>query len=827
MNSCELIVIKDQEIKSIVITIMYKQLLIILQLLLSGPLFAQENPEAVGEYSIRWEGKVWGVIDEEGVFGFAKTGDLADVPLPKSGRTSQEIYDLRGRVKPVACRLVDFVDATQDTHSFRDDGKSRVLELASGKFRVTGAPKGFELTWFAYDVRTSNQAGRPHLLVAELSNDAERYTTLTLTVPRKEPWSPPYTGQEQVQVDAIDIAQEPLWYEPDVGLSVYTGRDLPIDNQSFLSHFVFYPKTNRMKLTVSSSGWVQPVTEETGGAVSRIWVFEILGELSEHVPSIHTPVATKERHVGVYTTHPWYFLAHYGVPPHTREQRAESLSRMCDTLAFCGMNLIQFNAINGSDRADRAWYPGSYYRQLGADLLSELPPIAERRRIDLIPVVTSLTAPGKIEGGKPNKYRFSELSFQQWVQPPGQKRKIDMKAPDPLRPETQRWLIYHLQQIGRRCKSHRNVIGIGFRVNGKLGTCYISAEDKAQKDHQIVPASEAGYSDWNLREFRRATGLAAPTESYAAYRWLKEDPQRWEQWLDFRCEQTRRCWLAARDAIRRMRSDWQLYVLTDLPSEVFNTNVVWPGKEVSESEREKVTLDLLRSHGFDPRMYRQEEGIVIQRVMMVDMERFFSKWGPPFGSNPVRYRDFHEQEFLPDWYRTAGGSAVEIYHTYWEEPFHPDGEFGSDGKGFGLRTATGMAQGRAFYRSKTFSMRAGNSAMMVLTGWQRPVLGHEHDLRRFSQAVRSLPAVKPLPLAVEPKDAKVFAGWYGDRIGVINDGAKEKEITVILDRSVPAGRMLKDIITNKVLIDATMKKRNRFTIKLLAYDIRTLEIRTR
>lgn len=66
-----------------------------------------------------------------------------------------------------------------------------------------------------------------------------------------------------------------------------------------------------------------------------------------------------------------------------------------------------------------------------------------------------------------------------------------------------------------------------------------------------------------------------------------------------------------------------------------------------------------------------EKGIVIQRVMMVDMERFFSKWGPPFGSHPERYRLFHEQEGLARLYRTAAGAATEFYHTYWEEPF-PD-----------------------------------------------------------------------------------------------------------------------------------------------------------
>ena len=129
----------------------------------------------------------------------------------------------------------------------------------------------------------------------------------------------------------------------------------------------------------------------------------------------------------------------------------------------------------------------------------------------------------------------------------------------------------------------------------------------------------------------------------------------------------------------------------------------------------------------------------------------------PWGSNPLRHRDYHEQGFLPRWYHTPAGGAVELYHNYWEEPFHPDGEFGPDHKGFGLRTATATARGRAFYRPATFSLRAGNDDTIVLTGWERPVLGHEHDLRRFCQAVRALPIVEPEPLASSPDGPGIAA----------------------------------------------------------------------
>jgi hypothetical protein len=333
-----------------------------------------------------------------------------------------------------------------------------------------------------------------------------------------------------------------------------------------------------------------------------------------------------------------------------------------------------------------------------------------------------------------------------------------------------------------------------------------------------------GYSKWDLTQFRDETGLKVPTDSMRAYEWLRAAPERWEAWLDFRCQRTRKFWLDVRDAIRAIRPDWTLYVLTDLPAEVPSTNITWPGHDHPEGEA--ITLELLRGHGYDPRLFKEDEGIVIQRVMMVDQDRIYStRWGPPWGENPIGYRDFHEQPFLPDWYRTPAGSATEIYHSYWEEPRHTDiWEFGPDGHGTGMRTATATAKGREFYRPATFSLRAGNCDTIVLTGWERPVLGHEHDLRRFSQAVRALPIASPKALRCSPDDPKVTAALYGDRVGIINDTRKPTTVGVTLDQPLGAGKQLRDVATGQVVIGKDDKNRSSFALETEDYDIRTLVI---
>ena len=780
-------------------------------------------------------------IDDEGVFVAVPARQMADVVLPDPNRTASEVAARRDSSRPVRCRLVDYVDCTAaETHEFKDDGASRVRDLPGGRFRVTAPPKGFELKWFQYSMRTADKAGRPHLLVLESPNDRERYTTASVTMPKDAPWSPPYTGAEKEPLDGFSLYQSPFWYEPDVGLNVYTGRELPIDNKPFRWHLIFYPKPAKVWVTISSSGWQRDKHELDGGAVSKIWLFEILDDLGERAPKIDAPAKGRRRHLGIYTTHPWYFISHYGVPPITKAQRRQSLESLCDLMQFCGLNLIEFNAVNGSDRAGRAWFPGSFYPQCGTDahgdmdvskypelsvdLLSELPEVAAQHGIDIVPVLTSLTIPDRRNlGDTPNAYGFSKRSVQMPADPSTRPLVFNQHVPDPLRPETQKWLIDRLIEIARRSRRHSNIVGIGFRVNGKIGTCYTSGEDKSSGKTKVVDASQVGYSRWHLQQFRKDTKLEVPLESLAAYEWLKADAARWDKWLDWRCRRMHTFWLRARDAVRRVRYDFKLYALTDLPCEVPGTNVLWPGPGAENAA--EISLDLLRAHGLDPRMFKKDEGIIIQRVMMADQERLFSKWGPPWGSNPERYRDFHEQDEVARWYRSPAGAAVEVYHSYWEEAYHPLGEFGwLPGKG-GMRTATGMARGRAFYRPMSFALRADDCDTMVLNGWQRPVLGHEHDLRRFAQAMRALPVAEPLLVKTAPAGPGIHAAWYGDRLGVINDRSEPVRLTITLNQPLPAGKRLCDVVNGQDFLDSDAAQRSRFQINLLEYEVRTLTVR--
>jgi len=131
---------------------------------------------------------------------------------------------------------------------------------------------------------------------------------------------------------------------------------------------------------------------------------------------------------------------------------------------------------------------------------------------------------------------------------------------------------------------------------------------------------------------------------------------------------------------------------------------------------------------------------------------------------------------------------------------------------------------------------------IALTGWQRPVLGHEHDLRRFCQAFRALPAGEPRPFdgtveivtceardeANAAKDDPRTAGdtlwvrWFGDRLAIVNDAPVPRTARIRLRTPFPSGERLRDAATGAVFSPSASSDRPEFVIDLEMYDLRTL-----
>ncbi len=792
-----------------------------------------------GDYTIESGGRTYRAVDDECIYYVdlqTHNANHSGVPLPTPRRTITGNYDPSAVPDPVVVELTDYVDCTGTSHNFQQanlcsyaahpNKPSRIMTIGGRQYRVTAAPDdGFATYYYSYDVQTGGQAGVPHLLVAESVNDQERYTTLFIHHPDgiiygpEQHWAPPYTYKPE-NASAFEPTNAPWgepWYEHnmgptqqgpvfgcDVGVTTYTGRELPLDNQPFNISMVFYAKTASTRVVVSSLGCNQYRGPNDGGAVSRMWVFRQVNAVSDSFPTLALPENPAERrHIGIHVTHPWYLYAHYGTPVRLLSQRQQDLQRMVEHLKFCGFDYLVFNAINGSDRASKAWYPGSAYYPWNSagDLLSELPPIAQAAGIQIVPIITALKDPGSLPSSTYQLGTDGDYT-----------RAFGEPTLDPLRPEVQQLTFALLSEIASRCASNPSVRGIGIRVNGKIGTCYTSDDDGSRG------AKLSGYSSWDLQQFKNDTGSAVPTSpASSAYSWLQARPTQWEAWINWRCQRTRAFWLACRDLIKTYRSDLIFYVQCDLPSETPGTNIEWP----AETPR-----NLLRHHGYDPDMFVNDTGIIISRGMMVAEDRFYNstRWGAPWGSNSDRYRTFHYTDGLAEMYRTAQGRACDFYQNYWEENQNPYWEFGSCGPaGVFFRTTTPAAPGRYFFSEAAMSMRRQDPDTMTWLGWYRPTLGHEADLRKFAQAFRALPAVAPEAFqgTVEPAMTQVVARWYRDRLAVINDTNIARTITLHFAAPLPMGDELTDVVTGRKLVSADQFERQNVSFNAEAYSLNT------
>ncbi len=693
----------------------------------------------------------------------------------------------------VVCELVDYIDCSKEDHGFSEDGglggKSRVIEVNGKRFRVTS--KRNKLSYFIYRARVE-RPGYPHLLVAESINDIERYTTIRI----QPPWD-------------------------NVGGGVFTGGEYPCDGKPFNFMFIFYPRDKEITLTVSRLPCEANIEENSGGAVSQIWILDILDNLYEKPVVVPTERRLPQRSIGLYYSHPPYMWQLYGL------REPEGIKSFLDYMKFVGMNCLIFNAIDGGDNTSTAFYDSKYFPKAEVNLFRVLLPLMEKEGIEVIPIVTSLTGTNRSkELYRKSRQYDPSLDHPGWSRDSYQLRRdgelttfFGYPLPDPLRPEVQELMLNLLREIGEQTKGFKCVRGVGFRVNGKIGLCYAGSPE-------ALSAEESGYSEWDLREFQRDTGILIPSkEPEVAFDWLKKNA--WEQWINWRCERTKDFWLRCRDLILSFRKDWKLWLSTDLPSES-------PGRNIEWVEGNRKPLDILRCHGFDPRMYGKEKGIVIQRGMFVAGGEYFGGMdrGGLYGRNRWAWKAWDYLPEVADFYTTTEGSACEVYHNYWEEW----GFVGSGASELGIAwadfwgAATMFPLGRYYFQPLTYSIRKTNPHTLILFSWERGSFAQEHSLRAFCRAFRALPAVEPKDFEGEispTPDETLWVKWFGDRLGIVNDSPQTREIELLIPKSLKKGEAIVDLATNRVLVRNNGEdtfKQIKVKIKLKPFDLHTLAI---
>ena len=164
------------------------------------------------------------------------------------------------------------------------------------------------------------------------------------------------------------------------------------------------------------------------------------------------PTPGPARRIGLSLTHPAYLYDLYGNRGGDLTRRLASLNAFADYAEFAGLNVLEFNAVNGADTSETAYFPSKIWNRYGADvnLPAEFLPLAQARGMTALPCLTSLAL--DIDGftGAP---WLSPLTWQ--IDRDGFSRRDffggrgnDNTLPDPLRPEVQQaqWTVEAARQ---------------------------------------------------------------------------------------------------------------------------------------------------------------------------------------------------------------------------------------------------------------------------------------------------------------------------------------------------------------------------------------------
>lgn len=715
--------------------------------------------------------------------------DGAVQPYDQAGRTLCERLVKSGRIVDVIpCRLVDRVECTATDHEFHQWGESKVVTLVDGRqYRVTGTPESVTetresygaqrrvLPAFAYRLACRPRA-TPHLLVVESINDRERYLETAIdAAPEAEP-SPLLMSGGLGHTDLINLHV------------TYTGREYPCDGQSFQQVTLFFPKSAAVDVTLASSSREREKTDTSGGAAASLAIYEIEAELADLGVTVNPP-AGEQRTISLF--YPWEspLYEEYGSTRATPTTRQASVTCMMEYLRFMGFNRLEFHPYH-FDRS--ACFASKIFPQSGdADVFEDVLPIAQRHNVEVVPRVDSLVF--YLSGKGAEEYEKMPDIYQLTCR--GETMDFFGTVPDPLHPVVQQLMYDLLREMAEKTRDWSCVPAVGFRANGKFGNLYVGTNRKH-------PPEESGYSEFDIAEFQKNTGVivgGTAGDPAQRYEWLRANV--WDQWIEWRCRRIHEHWRHCLEAVREADPRKHLIVFTKIPSND-------PGEK---RDWEKAPVDLLelhRYHGYDPALYKNEEGLVLSRVMGIDADRYWpEEWNKRFFFEPP----------LSGFFRSGEPSGVELYYIYWELPTHP--------KGF--RVGPGAPLGRAYYEPITHAIRLQNPGHFTFYNWFRATMGHEQDLREFCRAFRGLPMTEPqsfegevLP-AEAASDETLWIRQFGDRIAVVNDSGQPRTVSLILPRGY-AEKGLRDLALNEDCATRVEGGRRTVSLNLRAWDLRTL-----
>ena len=678
-----------------------------------------------------------------------------------------------GSVDAVPCRLVDAVDCTKTDHGYWENAPATVEELAPGRrFRCVGPQDKVTqvrlrrkrehkaLAAFSYRLECKPRP-TPHLVVVESINDAERYLEVAIDHPRD---SRP----------AAHLAASGCGRREAIHLSVtYTGREYSTDAAVFRQAFMIFPKTDAVEVAISGTARGR-YPDAKPAAVSRIEVYEVAAPLARLANPLMLPEGQPQRTVSIFFPAVHNLFEKYGFTYGSAQSRASTLRLFVEYMRFMGVNRFEFRPFLLSERA---LFKTDKFEQSGdLDIFAEALPIMGEAGIQVVPRVMYLHSYHKLLEDDPENFQHSADGK---VQAFGREGPI----PDPLRPPVQKVVLDSIQAFLDACEGHDNVPSVGFDTS--IGGLYWNRR---------APTSHTGYSQWNVAQFAKDTGTALPgglDTPKQRFDWLKAHG--WDRWITWRCRRWHAFVAKIRDMAQARGKTLELSVRV-MPREEFWTDKV-PIREI------------YRYTGYDPALFAGEAGIRMDYFIRINSDRYFGRpWWKPWFYDPRQ----------PELFLSKEPRHVEMYFNYWELPFHP----------WGFRVGPGSPVGRNFFEPLTYAVRTLNPHDVTFFCWFRASIGREMEIREFARAFRALPAVEPRDfdgrIEPQPADERLWVKWFGDRLAVVNDSDRPREVTLRIPRKQAASPNVFDAAHHRAADARVEGDALAVRLTLRPFDMRTL-----
>ena len=517
--------------------------------------------------------------------------------------------------------------------------------------------------------------------------------------------------------------------------------------------FIFFPKTETCEVRFT------PLTGAAPGAsepppVREIAVYALLDYPVGNVTALPDRRVPR-RSFALAPRHTELIYEGFGFDGRDLMQRQYSLRQLLYYMQLVGFDRLQIYA---ADNSQQSFYDDAILTNAWRwDLFEDIMPLATAAGIDVIPVLPPLSSFDQI-------FTFRNPdSFQIDANGNVICDVAGRRCPDPLRPEVQRQLLRFLDEFCDKVEGWGCVPAIGMSVDGSTGTCFASVSADR-------PAEKAGYSAFDLLRFQALTGTAitpGTDKPLEAYKWLRNNPDLWQQWIDFRCRQTHDLWTRCRDLIVSRHSGRYLLVDMKLP--------------VPAGHSDYTAGQLLAHHGYDPGLYRNEKNMRIAANITAG----------PVSETPGEPA-----------YATAAGMEVQL-------------------------DCTTLGAGREMLQPLLQTVMADNPYCITLRSSLDAKVGHESMLRGFARAYRALPAVPPVEFDgdIWANRRDVWVRVFGDCIAVINPTRRSQQVRLTLNETLPPNTQVIDVKTGQRVEMMRGRGRARLILNTDAYDLRTLQIK--